>query len=125
MKCWLRRWKKEVKDVEHARGDSTLDDAVSMDYILSLKFCKHCLIGLPAISTTLLIDVVAFCWNFLLAISSGSIRLASTMPECYQILICFRPSSVPSSLSTGQSAGCATEGAPKAPSLMAGVVQTE
>lgn len=96
------------------QGDSTLDDAVSMDYILSLKFCKHCLIGLPAISTTLLIDVVAFCWNFLLAILSGSIRLASTMPECYQILICFRPSSVPSSLSAGQSAGCATEGAPKA-----------
>lgn len=46
------------------QGDSTLaDDAVSMDYILSLKFCMHCLIGLlvPAISTTLLIDVVAFC----------------------------------------------------------------
>lgn len=43
------------------QGDSTLDDAVSMDYILSLKFCMHCLIGLSAISTTLLIDVVAFC----------------------------------------------------------------
>lgn len=43
------------------QGDSTLADAVSMDYILSLKFCMHCLIGLSAISATLLIDVVAFC----------------------------------------------------------------
>lgn len=108
------------------QGDSTLaDDAVSMDYILSLKFCKHCLIGLPAISTTLLIDVVAFCWNFLLAISSGSYVSHPPCQNAIQYLFASDPVPYQVRCPPGRVQGVAMEGAPKAPSLMAGVVQTE